>query len=141
MDNNQNNTNINPAINQTSTPTPPMPSPAPTAQSGPTPPPPPAPQMTPPVQPIKDGEGKGGALIVGGILFIFIVIVVALYFLIIRQSSPTDSQITPQPVQNTQPQATPTPAGGSEQEEVINVEVEENLDGEFQTIDEDLKQL
>lgn len=95
---------------------------------------------TPP--PSSSSGGKGSTIIVGGILLLFIVIVIALYFLIIRQSYEPDVQITPPPIQQQEPinGVSPTPVN-SEEEEVINIELEENLDEEFTPIDQDLNQL
>lgn len=101
---------------------------------------PPASSM--PTPPDPNSGGKGSTIIVGGILLLFIVIVVALYFLILRQSYEPEVQITPPPVQQTQPtlEASPTPVN-VEEEEVINIDIDENLDEEFIPIDQDLNSL
>jgi len=107
-----------------------MPTPTPPAQNiSPTPPPP-------------NSNGKSSTLIVGGILLLFIIIVVALYFLILRQSYEPEVQITPPPIQQTEPalEASPTPANAEEQE-VLDINIDQNLDEEFVPIDQDLNSL
>jgi hypothetical protein len=95
-----------------------------------------------PTPPPPNSNGKSSTLIVGGILLLFIIIVVALYFLILRQSYEPEVQITPPPIQQTEPasEASPTPANAEEQE-IIDIDIEENLDEEFVPIDQDLNSL
>ncbi len=93
---------------------------------------------TPP--PSNSSGGKGSTIIVGGILLLFIVIVIALYFLILRQASEPEVQITPPHIEQPITEVTPTPVN-SEEEEVINIDLEENLDEEFAPIDQDTNQL
>lgn len=85
--------------------------------------------------------GKGGALIIGGILFIFILIVAALYFLIIKQSSQPETRVVPTPIPQEQPTEAPAAPVNQEEEEVINIDLGDNLDEEFAPIDADLNQL
>jgi len=138
MDNNQpiNNTF------QPSTPPPPAPPANPPTPSVPpvTPLPSTPPQQNIPTPP-SGSNGKSGAIIVGGILFVFLIIVIALYALIISQSGQKDDQATPVAPQQVE-QPTPTEAPLNEEEsEVINVGIEENIDEDFAPIDQDLNRL
>lgn len=113
--------------------------PEPTPPVNVTPAPQPAPPM--PTPPAPHSGGRGSTMIVGGILLLFVIIVVALYFLILRQSYEPEVQITPPPLQQTEPTAEASPSASAEEQEVIDVDIEENLDEEFVPIDNDLNSL
>lgn len=113
-------------------------------------PPPPQPVQPQPVSPSMptppkpSSGGKGSTIIVGGILLLFVIIVVALYFLILRQNYEPEVQITPPPIQESSTSAdtsvSPTPVN-SEEEEVTNIDIEEDLNEDFAPIDQDLNRL
>ncbi len=96
----------------------------------------------PPLQPSSSGN-RGGVLIVGGVLFVFIAIVVALYFLIIQQSATPESQVVPQvpiPTYSPTPEATSS-ALTEEEQEVLDLPIEENIENDFIELEQAINQL
>lgn len=95
-----------------------------------------------PTPPSDSSGGKSSTLIVGGILLIFVIIVVALYFLILKQPNEPEIQVAPPATQQAEQVIEPTIAPVNDEErEVVDLELEDNIDDNFTTIDEDLNQL